>query len=78
MKSFSCTELPIEYEDIRGLDRLRSLHRDPFDRLLISQASRRRVTLATLDQKIVHTFEVSGQFSIFTDRARNSLQKDLK
>jgi len=70
MKAFSCTELPIAYEDIRGLNRLRFLHADPFDRLLISQAFARPVYLATLDQNIVATFESLKAFFLFTDRAR--------
>lgn len=70
MKAFSCTELAIEYSDIRGLDQMRFFHLDPFDRLLMSQASRRPVYLATLDQNIIKTFENNKVFSIFTDRAR--------
>lgn len=70
MKLFSCTELPIEYQDIAGLNRLRFLHADPFDRLLISQAARRPTYLATLDQDIIKTFEREKAFFIFTDRAR--------
>src|SRR5262249_23462463 len=50
MKAFSCTELPIEYRDIRQLSQMRFFHPDPFDRLLMSQASRRYLYLATLDQ----------------------------
>ncbi len=70
MKAFSCTELPIEYRDIRGLNQMRFIHPDPFDRLLMSQATRRSVYLATLDQNIIRTFEIEKAFYIFTDRAR--------
>jgi PIN domain nuclease of toxin-antitoxin system len=70
MKTFACTELPIEYKDIRGLNRLRFVHPDPFDRLLISQASSRSVYLATLDEDIVRTFELHKGFHLFNDRAR--------
>lgn len=70
MKAFSCTELPIEYNDIRGLNQMRFFHPDPFDRVLMSQAARRSVYLATLDQNIIHTFEMDKAFYIFTDRAR--------
>ncbi len=70
MKAFSCTELPIDYKDIRGLDQVRFLHPDPFDRLLMSQATLRSVYLATLDQNIINTFEMDRAFYIFTDRAR--------
>ncbi|HLJ16841.1 MAG TPA: type II toxin-antitoxin system VapC family toxin [Bryobacteraceae bacterium] len=71
MKAFSCTELPIEYRDIHGLNRIRFFHPDPFDRLLMSQAAHRRsVYLATLDQNIIRTFEIDKEFYIFTDRAK--------
>lgn len=68
MKAFSCTELPIEYEDIRALDRMRFIHSDPFDQLLMSQASRRSARLATLDQNIVKTFHQTRAFDLLTDR----------
>jgi PIN domain nuclease of toxin-antitoxin system len=67
MKAFSCTELPIEYKDIRGLNQMRFFHPDPFDRLLMSQASVRSLYLATLDQNIIQTFEINKAFRIFTD-----------
>jgi len=70
MKAFACTELPVEYRDIRRLDQMRFFHPDPFDRLLMSQATLRPVYLATLDQNIVKTFEIDKAFRIFTDRAR--------
>lgn len=70
MKAFSCTELPIDYQDIRGLNQLRFFHTDPFDRLLISQATRRAVYLATLDQNIIRTFEMDRAFYVFSDCAR--------
>jgi PIN domain nuclease of toxin-antitoxin system len=70
MKAFACTELPIEYNDIRGLDQMRFFHPDPFDRLLMSQAALRNLYLATLDQNIIKTFEIEKAFYIFTDRAR--------
>jgi PIN domain nuclease of toxin-antitoxin system len=70
MKAFSCKELPVDYKDIRGLDRMRFFHPDPFDRLLMSQAALRSVYLATLDQHIIKTFETDKAFYIFTDRAR--------
>lgn len=72
MKAFLCTELPIEYQDIRGLNRMQVFHSDRFDRLLMSQAARRPVYLATLDQNIIQAFERDKRFSIFTDHARNA------
>ena len=70
MKAFSCTELPIDYNDIRQLDHLRGAHTDPFDRLLMSQAARRPVYLATLDSNIIATFEREKSFCLFTGHAR--------
>ena len=72
MKAFSCTELSVEYNDIRQLNKLRFSHTDPFDRLLIAQASLRPVYLATLDQNITKTFEIDQAFHIFTDRPREA------
>lgn len=75
MRAFSCTELAIEYKDIRHLNHMRFFHTDPFDRLLMSQAALRSVYLATLDQNIVKTFESENTFHIFTDRARERLSE---
>jgi PIN domain nuclease of toxin-antitoxin system len=71
LKAFSCTELPIEYGDIRGLSEMRFFHPDPFDRLLMSQAARRAIYFATLDPDIVRTSQTTKQFSVFTDGTRS-------
>ena len=70
MRAFVCTELPIEYQDIRALDEMRFLHADPFDRLIMSQAARRPVHLATLDRNILRTFETTKAFSLFVEELR--------
>ena len=70
MRAFACRELAVEYGDIRQLNRMRFHHTDPFDRLLMAQASLRSVYLATLDQNIRKTFGADRAFHIFTDRAR--------
>ena len=70
MKEFSCRELPIEYSDIQKMNQMRFQHPDPFDRLLMSQACRRPVYLATLDKDIIKTFEMNKAFFVFADRAR--------
>ncbi len=70
MKAFSCTQLALDYADIRALNQMRFFHTDPFDRMLMSQASHRAVYLATLDQDIIKTFEREKAFYVFTDRAR--------
>ncbi len=72
MKEFSCRELPIEYGDIQGLNQMHFQHPDPFDRLLMSQASRRPVYLATLDNDIIKTFEMNKAFFVFTNRAQQN------
>ncbi len=43
------TPLPLEESDVFALTRLPSLHRDPFDRMLIAQAIARGLTLVTPD-----------------------------
>ncbi len=70
MKAFACTELPVQYDDIRGLNRMRFLHADPFNRMLMSQAANRNVYLATLDQNILATFKTERSFFLFADKAR--------
>jgi len=42
-------ELPIRSEHVSALERLPSIHRDPFDRLLVAQAMTEAITLLTLD-----------------------------
>lgn len=69
MKEFSCTELPITYNDIRAIGHMKPLHQDLFDRLLMAQASNRNVYLATLDQDILGFFHKSKAFYVFADRA---------
>ena len=72
MKAFSCTELPIEYRDIRSLNEMRFYHPDPFDRMLMAQATLRSVYLATLDPDIIKPFEVERRFASSRDRAREA------
>ena len=49
--------LPLREEETLHLHRLPALHRDPFDRLLISQAVSERLTLVTRD-RIFDQYEV--------------------
>ena len=65
MKEFSCTELPITYQDIHALGEMQFLHSDPFDRLLMAQASHHKLPLATLDKDILRTFDQHKSFSVF-------------
>lgn len=45
-------ELPITSQHAVGIDTLPPLHRDPFDRLLISQALTEGITLLTGDEQV--------------------------
>jgi PIN domain nuclease of toxin-antitoxin system len=77
MKAFACRELPVEYRDIRRLDHMRFVHQDPFDRLLMAQASVRPVYLATLDVNIEKTFKHEKAFSLFTDQPHSGVPSAL-
>lgn len=44
--------LPIRVAHLEQLDRLPGIHRDPFDRLLISQALSESIPLVTCDEEI--------------------------
>lgn len=45
-------ELPVTSEHAVGVDALPRLHRDPFDRILVSQAMAEGVTLLTSDDQV--------------------------
>jgi PIN domain nuclease of toxin-antitoxin system len=49
----STTELPIESADAILAGRLPWDHKDPFDRVIVAQALRRNLTIATRDSKIL-------------------------
>lgn len=49
----STTELPIESPDAILAGRLPWEHKDPFDRVIVAQALRRNLTIATRDPKIL-------------------------
>jgi PIN domain nuclease of toxin-antitoxin system len=44
--------MPIKYEHVLQLKKLESIHKDPFDRMLVSQAISEKLTLITTDSKI--------------------------
>jgi PIN domain nuclease of toxin-antitoxin system len=46
------TALPIDESDVFPLARLPALHRDPFDRMLVSQAINRGFTIVTPDAAV--------------------------
>lgn len=48
-KSTSFEELPVEFGHISSLNKLPSIHKDPFDRLLVAQAMAERVPLISVD-----------------------------
>ena|SRR3989338_4841765 len=49
--------LSIEENDVFELEKLPSIHNDPFDRMLICQAKARNLTILTPD-KIIHSYPV--------------------
>lgn len=49
----STNELPIESADAILAGRLPWEHKDPFDRVIVAQALRRNLTIATRDSKIL-------------------------
>jgi PIN domain nuclease of toxin-antitoxin system len=53
MADMSTTELPIESLDAILAGRLPWEHKDPFDRVIVAQALRRNLTIATRDSKIL-------------------------
>jgi PIN domain nuclease of toxin-antitoxin system len=46
-------ELPITGEHAVNVDHLPSIHRDPFDRILVAQATVEGITLVTNDRKLL-------------------------
>jgi PIN domain nuclease of toxin-antitoxin system len=46
------SSLPLDESSVAYLDKLPSIHRDPFDRMLICQAMTHNLTLVTKDEKI--------------------------
>ncbi len=53
MPDMSTTELAIESSDAILAGRLPWEHKDPFDRVIVAQALRRNLTIATRDSKIL-------------------------
>ena len=49
-----CMELPVVAEHALVVAKLPRLHKDPFDRLLVAQATQIGVTLLTVDRRIAH------------------------
>ena len=46
------TPIPVEHTDALRVAELPLHHRDPFDRMLVAQAQRRRAALMTVDEKL--------------------------
>lgn len=53
LADMSTVELPIESPDAILAGRLPWEHKDPFDRVIVAQALRRNLTIATRDSKII-------------------------
>jgi PIN domain nuclease of toxin-antitoxin system len=49
----SATEVPIDATDAILAGRLNWAHKDPFDRVIVAQATRRNLTVATRDQRML-------------------------
>jgi PIN domain nuclease of toxin-antitoxin system len=52
LEQLAATSLPLRPEHIRSLYDLPPIHRDPFDRILIAQASVENLALVTVDSEI--------------------------
>lgn len=50
--SLKCKVLPIDFRHVLALYRLPELHRDPFDRMLLSQALTDDLALITADEQL--------------------------
>jgi PIN domain nuclease of toxin-antitoxin system len=46
------TELPVRARHVQALRSLPALHRDPFDRMLVAQATTENLVLVTADSKV--------------------------
>ncbi len=55
---FSLMDLPLQSEDVAQVTRLPTIHRDPFDRMLICQAIAQGLTLVTPDP-LIHQYPIS-------------------
>ena len=66
MKEFAMEELPLTYADIRALDSMQFLHRDPFDRILMTQAASRKLRLVTQDTQIIATGKAFKAFELLS------------
>lgn len=53
MADMTATELPIDAGDAILAGRLPWDHKDPFDRMIVAQAARRNLTIATSDERIL-------------------------
>lgn len=53
MRAMAVTELPIDVADAIMAGGLPWVHRDPFDRMIVAQAARRGLTIATRDAGIL-------------------------
>jgi PIN domain nuclease of toxin-antitoxin system len=64
VEELSLDQLPIAYADIKAFGSMTFLHRDPFDRLLMAQASRRNLCLVTQDKDIRRTADRYKAFRV--------------
>src|SRR6266851_8842788 len=62
-------ELPIVSDHVVAIDSLPSIHKDPFDRVLVAQATVEGITLLTTDSLVA---QYPGQFGQCRNTARRS------
>ena len=52
IRRFSLELMPLEFRHVVALDELPSLHKDPFDRILVAQARSEGLPLLTRDRRL--------------------------
>ena len=66
MKEFALEELPLTYSDIKAMKKMEFLHRDPFDRILMTHAVARNLLFVTQDKDIIRTAKKFKGFHLIT------------
>lgn len=53
LAEMNAADLPIDSSDAAMAGRLNWVHKDPFDRMIVAQAARRGLTIATSDRQVI-------------------------
>ena len=64
-------ELPIVSDHFVAIESLPTIHKDPFDRILVAQATRGGISLLTIDSLVA---KYPGPIRIVEEKARGNLQ----